>query len=740
MDVWVVRGSVAEGAGAPWSPSVARWLPVALVGVICFGGLWFDRASLSNVPVFNDTVLHEQMVRFATRSLAHGHLPFTQWYPYLNLGSPQFLHYQGLGATVVGALGLAIGPNLAFRLSLYLLTTLWPIAIYGAGRVWGFSRWVCAFAALVAPLLVSVTHVGYEAKAYEWWGYGVWAQLCAAWALPFAWAWTWRALRTGRGAWQAGLLVATTCALHFETGYSAFAALVAFPLLVPAPRRAVLARLGRVAAVAVAAAAWVLVPLLVYSKWAAINLQQVNTNWARGYGARKVLTWLVDGQYLDSGRLPVLSVALALGLVAAACLWRREPVVRAVLVMFVLMLLVSWGPTTWGPLVDVIPGHADIVFRRFQIAVDLSAIYLIGVGLAVVGQFAWQRLFSFLRRPRRWMAWRELGGVALAAVTLSIALPNALTYQSHNALSVQTQLRQQSGEAASLNSIIDYVLQQNDGRVYAGLPWNWGRHFRFGEGPVYMYLADRDVAQISTQGWVSSPMEEPQAKFDESKLVDYQLLGVRYLLLPASRRPSIAATLLLTSGPYRLWVIPSAGYFSVVEVRGSINANKWSVAEQSDFVMRTRYFLDHVDLALNYGRSDRLVVLPTRVPTSAPGRVVNNSVQLADGVATASVVMDRPGSLVLSVSLDPGWQAFVDGRLTPIEAVAPALVSVAVPLGAHQVIFRYQGFRWYLPLALLCLVVTGVVWRFEGREPREAFTPESGNGRRRRRRRRRAAP
>ena len=38
------------------------------------------------------------MVRFATAQLRAGHLPLTSWFPYLGLGSPQFLHYQSLPA------------------------------------------------------------------------------------------------------------------------------------------------------------------------------------------------------------------------------------------------------------------------------------------------------------------------------------------------------------------------------------------------------------------------------------------------------------------------------------------------------------------------------------------------------------------------------------------------------------------------------------------------------------------
>ena len=54
------------------------------------------RAETLAVPYLDDSSLHEQMVRFATGQLEAGHLPLTGWFPYLGLGSPQFLHYQSL--------------------------------------------------------------------------------------------------------------------------------------------------------------------------------------------------------------------------------------------------------------------------------------------------------------------------------------------------------------------------------------------------------------------------------------------------------------------------------------------------------------------------------------------------------------------------------------------------------------------------------------------------------------------
>ncbi len=59
------------------------------------------------------------MVRIAVERLRTGHDPLTSWYPYLGLGSPQFLHYQSTPAILTGVAGLAVGPDKAFNWSLY---------------------------------------------------------------------------------------------------------------------------------------------------------------------------------------------------------------------------------------------------------------------------------------------------------------------------------------------------------------------------------------------------------------------------------------------------------------------------------------------------------------------------------------------------------------------------------------------------------------------------------------------
>ena len=362
--------------------------------------------------MLNDGSVHSQMVRDATRLISAGHLPLSSWFPYLQEGSPQFLHYQSLGSILTGLAGTVIGANRAYALSLYLLVALFPLVVYGAGRVFGLGRYEAAIAAVLSPFLSSVTGVGYEQAAYLWIGYGVWTQLFAMWTLPFAWAYGYRAVSSGRSYFPAVAFSALTIAFHFETGYLALIGLGVFCVIEP---RALLLRVRRALVVAAGAAlsiAWVLVPLLFSYSSTAINEALEHTYYADSYGARQALTWLVGGRLLDAGRLPVVSVLAASGVLRIALVRRparrrpkstsrREPY-GALIGLFVVSLLLFFGRTTWGSLIDVLPASHDLFLRRFLIGVQLAALYLAGIGavtLVGLAHIAWTRLAAPLRSP-----------------------------------------------------------------------------------------------------------------------------------------------------------------------------------------------------------------------------------------------------------------------------------------------------------------------------------------------------
>jgi Bacterial membrane protein YfhO len=691
------------------------WWPWLLVAAAVGWNLLSLRALTHAVAYLNDSSLHEQMVRFATTQLHAGHLPLTSWFPFLGEGSPQFLHYQSLPAILTGAVGVLIGPDVAFRWSLYLLLSLWPICVYLSARLFGAVRPAAAASAAMAPFLMSATGVGYEQHAYVWTGYGVWTQLWASWTLPLAWGYSWRAIRDGRGYLRAVLLTALTVALHFETGYLALSVLLVWPLVAGRPLLARLRRAAVLVAGALLASAWVIVPLLAQRSWAAVNEAVQGTGLVDGYGARRVLDWLVSGQLLDHGRLPVVTVFAALGFGLAWLAWSTDVDARALLVALGVCLLLAFGRTTFGSLVDVIPGNADLFFRRFMMGVQLAALLLAGRGAAWLAGRGVRVLNA--RVPHWPPGLSALAALVAAVAVLAPAWLQVGAFDRRDGEAIAAQRRAEDTQGAELDRLVAVIKHDGGGRTYAGMPSNWGQDFTVGTVPVFKYLESRDVDEVGYTLRTASLMTDPEYFLDDHDVSDYRLFGIRYLILPAGSRSPVHAQLKLRAGAYSLWTLPGAGYVQAGRIVGEISANRTNVGTRSILLLRSG-LADHgayvsVDYGVNRRGGGRLPTAPSQSPA---GAVRAQHADLDDGQATATVQMQRPGIAVLSASYDPGWTATVNGRRQPTRMVAPALVAVDVPAGTNHVVFSFHGYDDYpallalsgLTLAIIAIAPVGI--------------------------------
>jgi hypothetical protein len=676
-------------------------MPWLLVGAAVGWNLVSLRALTIRVAYLNDSSLHEQMVRFATAQLRAGHLPLTGWFPYLGLGSPEFLHYQSLPAILTGALGLLTRPDVAFRWSLYLLLSLWPISIYLSARAFGAGRPASAASAAMAPFLSSVTGVGYEQHAYVWTGYGVWTQLWASWTLPLAWGFSWRAVRDGHGYFKAVLFTALTVALHFETGYLALSVLLVWPLVAGRPLVIRLRRAAVLLGGSLLATAWVIVPLLDQRTWAAVNEPFQHTELVNGYGARQVIDWLVSGQLFDHGRLPVVTVFAALGLGLAWLAWSSDVDARALLIALGVCLLFAFGRTTFGPLANLIPGSADLFFRRFMMGVQLAALLLAGRGAAWLAA----RGVRLLRaRVPRWPP----GAFAAAALVAAIALLAPAwvqlgAYDRHDAAAVAAQRRADDIEGVELDRLVALIESDGGGRTYAGMSSNWGADFTVGAVPVFKYLESRDVDEVGYTLRTASLMTDPEYYFDEHNPGDYRLFGIQWLIIPTGSRPPVSARLALRAGPYSLWRLPgAAAILNAGTIAGTLVADRSDIGVRSIPLLHSRLAQAGYYLRVAYGQpGGREPRLPQPSPAAPAGTVLAKSDTLVHGLVAARVRMRRAGTVVLSASFDPGWTVTVDGRGQRTEMVAPALVATTVPAGTHRVIFRYRGWQDYPLLFML---------------------------------------
>ena len=364
---------------------------------------------------------------------------------------------------IAGTIGTVVDPDTVFRWSLYLLLALWPLAVYWSARLFGLSRWTAAAAAAVSPFLMSAAGIGYETKAYVWVGYGVWTQLWASWTLPLAWGFTYRALRSLRGALPAVLFIMLTVALHYETGYLAFVPLVVWPFLAPSDLWRRLGRAAVLGAAAVAASAWVIVPLLDQSHWAARNQVLGGTGLENGYGARQMLSWLFSGQLYDEGRWAVVTVLVAVGLGVSLWRWRSSLAGRALVSIWVVTLLMTFGRTTFGSLYAIVPGSSDIFIRRFQMGVQLSGVLLAGIGAVFVGRLVLDAAVRLLPEGRRGRASPAGRGIvaALCIVGLVVVLAPAWSsldsYDAHNATNIGLQAQADAHQDPHIDELLAYV-------------------------------------------------------------------------------------------------------------------------------------------------------------------------------------------------------------------------------------------------------------------------------------------
>ncbi len=716
--------------------TAARAWPWAAVTLAVTWSLWELRSTVLPAQFLNDSSLHEQMTRFAAARIAAGHDPLTSWFPYLGLGSPQFLHYQSAPAILTSLAGLVVGPDTAFRWSLYLLWCLWPAAIYASARLFGLSRGAAASAAVVAPLLHSLPGIGYEQTAYVWAGFGVWTQLWASWALPFAWALTWRAMTDKRFIAPAAALIAVTAAFHYETGYLAFGAVPVMALLVRQGIGARLARAGVLAAVALAASAPVIVPLLAYSRWAAINQALAAGPSASGFGARITLGWLVTGNVFDYRHLPVISLLVAAGLAATAARWRQAGPERALAALFFACLALSFGRTTYGALADIIPGHADVFFRRFLMGAQLAGIYLAGLGAAATTRHG-TRLTSLAARrltQQRLARLAPAATVALVAAAMAGYLYPAwhyfAAYDAANASRVQDQQYVQASppQTRAIAAMTAAIARHGPGRTYAGSPANWDQYPDIGLAPMYEYLESLDIDEIGQDLRTASLMSQPENDFDAANPGDYALFGIRYVILPtrpaalqAPTRPPAGGVLILRNFLLRVYELPANSYIRIADTTGSLTENRADIGSQNAPYLNSA--LPGRDQYLTIAYADARPApptLPAGTPaTGPPGTVLAEHPDLADGTAATTVRLHRRAVVVLAASYDPGWTATIDGHPAPTEMIAPALTGVTVPPGTHHITFRYTGYTRYpelLALAAAALLATTALTR--NRRPR----------------------
>lgn len=705
---------------APASPSrkvlgIEIWDLVWLALPVGFG-LYALRGELINVPYANDSSLHEQMVRWADSIINAGRVPLDGWYSYFQLGNAHFPHYQSLPHILTAYLGRLIGPEEAFRVSLYVLLSFWPVSVYVTARLFSLGRTAAVVAALLTPLVVSQTGMGFEWTSYTWNGWGLWSQLWGMVLVGPAMGLSWRAVRGEGSLVSATGALGLTLALHFLTGYLA---LISFALWVLARPKELLRRAGRGLVVVVGAflsIVWVMFPLVRDNKWLARTEAgpQVDLD---SFGAPRVLGWLVSGEIFDAKRWPVLTVLVAVGIGVCIRRFRREESVRCILGLFTVSVLLYFGRPTLGPVLKLLPLSDDLFLSRFISGVHLSGLLLAGVAGAFVLDLARTAAGKLSVREQRLAA--PVAGILLMVLAAATFGERWVSTAQGRGRIIE-QLALESGDGARMNSLIARAQALGGGRIFAGARLKWGSRYVVGLVPGFARLADQDVDAVGFTLRTTGLASDIEYAFDESNLAQYELLNVRYLILPEDREPAVPATLIEKSGRHVLWRVETTGYLKVVDTLPPIAFDNKNVREanepflSSDLIERGL----HPTVRFAGGKAAPPTALLGQTPDGPPGQVTYQSGSSLTGTYVANVQMQRKGVVMLKASFDPRSVALVDGERRRTFMVAPTFAAVEVEPGAHRVQFEYRPFTNYPLLFLIAFMTLAGIHLVERRRSR----------------------
>ncbi len=134
-----------------------------------------------------------------------------------------------------------------------------------------------------------------------------------------------------------------------------------------------------------------MVPLVVDARYATTSSAFNAADQRDSYGARRVLGWLVSGHLFDDGRLSIVTLLLAVGLVVCVARFRQNLRARALVAFFAVNLVLFCGRPAFGTLLDVFPFSRDLQLERFVAGVLFGGFFLAGVGGAWIAARAANR-------------------------------------------------------------------------------------------------------------------------------------------------------------------------------------------------------------------------------------------------------------------------------------------------------------------------------------------------------------
>jgi uncharacterized membrane protein len=688
---------------------------LCLVLAVNAAALW-PELSISRADL-NDNVFHFALIERIVQAVEHGQNPLDLWSPEWSLGYPVLRTYQPLAhwlvAAVYFALGKAVPLMTVFVWIRFLSVALLPLSFFWVARRLTLSPIAAAAAAVLAPMISTNFLYGIEYNSFTWAGSGLFPQAVATHLLLIAIGSAWPALREGRRLTLAGVIVGLTALAHLIYGYVAALSICLMAFLPDtAISRAI--RLRRMLWIGVTAAlltCFQLLPLLLdrgvinHSRWEAV------WKWD-SFGALTVLEWLVKGELLDYGRLPILTLLAVGGVV----LWfrkerEREPagVHLFIVLAAALWILLFFGRPFWGPLLAMVGVARDMHLHRVIAGVQVFGVLLAAIGLAAL----WREL------ERRW---RAIGATVAVLVVLYPMVRDRAHTLSNDALWGRKSLAANEAAQRDVANVLDQ-LRLRGGRTYSGLAAGWGGKFKIGDVPFYAFFSTAQIPAVAFLYHSMALTSDITVRFNELDPAHYRLFNVRSVVAPGDGSVALPLFVIprIQFGNFRVFDAPGVGYFDVVDVFASVGVTRDNLYDVNDRWLQSRWpgARNHLLLDMGAGAPSGMTRLRADGPLSEPpplppaGQVGGEQ---QDGqVYRAEMDVVRPAYALFKMTWHRNWKAYVDGAAAQTVMLTPGFTGVPVTPGHHRIEMRYETEEWKAPLGLAAILLIGLIGIVESR-------------------------
>lgn len=653
-----------------------------------------------------------------------------------------------------------------YHVIIYLLLCILPLSLFLAFRIMGLPWITGGFAALLASQISTDGLYGIDPSSFLWRGWGLSSQLFALIWFPLAIATCIRSLseeKKSRGYRIYTILsvffLLTTTMGHLGIGMMAFMS-IAVICMTPT----FMGIIGQGKWKETAGRIWtgfkqtciICLPVLILLSYWILptvtdgvyhNISVWDPVWKfNSFGVTEVMTKFVNGEVFDFGRLPIFTLLVIVGIFV--CFLKRSDNKRQIIqtfpFLFVFFLLLFFGNTTWGSLMNLIPGMADFHQHRFIVALHLSGLFLAPIGLTWVCCSLAQLIASVWKQAsHRTLPMHLSECIAFVIVVMAAGFtlfPQTIRYAAYNDTLITEANRSYETNAddiRSLRTTLQTLEKTDPGRVFA-LRGTEGKNFQVASiSAWYMYLSTYGIPTVLWLPETWSLNADTEQFFSEDNASHYALYNIRYVVAPPDKKPQTFWHLIKETASWKLYTVAddtkekTQGYVSIGTSPSVVTSGKQSFINlihlwiQSDYpeqqlypqlVMRGKLTttLPHFSMTdeVTYTTPDAVVRnLFAQPPVYiAPFQTADTDTQQKPGseqipmsiisqsddtdmVFSANVRVEKPCPtciVVLKETYHPSWQVTVNGKkVKPID-VFPSYIAVRLEdPGTYTIVFSY---------------------------------------------------